>query len=283
MSPDYPASKRTYERDLESLRDNFPQAVLRQEGQGRNGRTSHWSLTSRRGLLPEVLLNNPDMAIAFAILEQQAHSRLPQGVMQRLAPYWEQAHRTLASQPQASRLRSLFQYLPDTLRPELARVEPEIQATIEEALIQQQALTLVQETLDGFIEHHKLVPLRLLLMEDVLYLLAENPQATSDDDLILKLPVHRIAQARCDGLAHGLGIDPDLAQQQALGESAPAEVALVVCREVAQHLFERPIGRDQTLHPHEEGKFLLRTTVVSNSRLERRLLSGLEEGRPVPG
>ncbi|MGS2742594.1 hypothetical protein ACU6TU_03230 [Halomonas sp. LS-001] len=170
LSERFPVDQRTYERDLITLGDIFPQAITCQEKQGLNKRTNQWSLRSQRGLIPEVLLNDADIAMALVVLEEQARSRLPRSVMHRLNDWWEQAHGTLNNVPdrQLAHYRQLIRYLPDSLRPEPPTAPENVQLTVEQALLDGQRLTLTRDTLDGEVTHEDLIPLRLLLLEEVL-------------------------------------------------------------------------------------------------------------------
>ncbi|WP_075878612.1 WYL domain-containing protein [Vreelandella massiliensis] len=273
LSDHFPASKRTYERDLLHLADTFPQAVISEDGGGDNGRTTYWSLRSRRGLIPEVLLNDADIAMALVVLEQQAHSRLPRSVMQRLQKWWEQAHGTLAHAPdiRLDHYRALIRYLPDSLRPVPPTAPEAIQLTVEQALMEGQALRLTRDTLDGAETLTGLVPLRLLLLEEVMYLLAEHPKAESAEARLCKIPLHRVTHAQCIGLATGRTRDPDLAQQEVLGTGGQQPIEMVVSREVAEMLFERPMGHNQILTPLGNGHYRLTTTLDDSHQLRHVL------------
>ena len=269
----FPASQRTYERDLVLLEDTFPQAIKREESQGINRRTIYWSLHSRRGLIPDVLLDDADIAMALVVLEEQANSRLPRSVMQRLNGWWEQAHGTLDNVPdrQLAHYRQMIRYLPDSLRPEPPTAPESIQLTVEQALLDGQRLTLTRDTLDGEVTHEDLIPLRLLLLEEVMYLLAEAPDASPPDARFLQIPLHRVTQATCTGLNTRTPTSPDEAQQRVLGTGGQQPIEMVVSREVAEMLFERPMGRNQTLTPLGHHRYRLQTTLDDSHQLQHLL------------
>ncbi|WP_346798000.1 WYL domain-containing protein [Halomonas sp. Bachu 37] len=259
------------ERGLEQLRDLFPEALQERRCQGKNRRTTHWLLTSRHGLLPEMLLNEHDLAMALSLLERQARSRLPQGVLERLTPYWEQARATAAHNVHTQRWQRDFQYLPDPLRPEPPSVDPDIQQAIEDALANEQLLKLHFDTLDGPRQLEGVFALRLLLLEEMLYLLAEHTQVEDPEESLALIPLYRVSRAEAQGLAlGGRGLEPDLAQQYMLGTREAITLEMRVSRELAEALFQRPIGRGQIITP--QGKHYRVTTLIVDSPQLRRWL-----------
>lgn len=276
----YTASKRTVERDLESLASTFPQAVHCEYAQGANARTSYWHLTSLKGLLPETLVNNNDAALALTMLKQQAYNRLPRSVFERLDSIWSQATATAEQNRETQRWMSLIQYVPDPMRPESPPIDPAIQSTIEGAVRDSDALDLTVQTLDGEATLTKLLPLRLLLQEEVLYLLAENPAADNPDDSTQLIPLHRIIEAETSLSLEESSLEPDLAQRFALGMEEPFRLVMRVNRPLAEALFNRPIGREQNLEgdPDTPGYYLVTTSIDDSPQLRRWLArrSGVE-------
>ena len=270
LSERFPVDQRTYERDLITLGDIFPQAITCQENQGLNKRTNQWSLRSQRGLIPEVLLNDADIAMALVVLEEQARSRLPRSVMHRLNDWWEQAHGTLDNVPDShlKNYRQLIRYIPNPERPVPPSADDNVQITVEEALIQHQKLTLTHETLDGHQTLEGMVPLRLLLLEEVMYLIAEQPESTSAER-IYKIPLHRVISAECTGLNTATTTDPDTAERHVMGTGDTRQIDIPVSRAIAEMLFERPLGYNQTLTPLDNGEtFLLSTTLDDSHQLQ---------------
>lgn len=269
----YETSKRSVERDLASLEEMFPQAIQRRDSQGDNGRTSYWHLTSLQGILPETLISDSDAALALTLLKQQAYNRLPRSVFNRLNAVWEQATATAEQNRDTQHWMQLIQYLPDPMRPESPPIDEEVQRTVENALRDSDALTLTVQTLDGETTFNKLLPLRLLLQEEILYLLAEYPEATDLDDSIQLVPLHRIEKAEASLSLNDSSLEPDLAQQFALGMEAPFRLVMRVNRALAEALFDRPIGREQSIEadPEQEGRFIVTTNIDDSPQLRRWL------------
>ncbi|MGY4878198.1 helix-turn-helix transcriptional regulator [Vreelandella aquamarina] len=270
LKDQFDVTLRTYERDLTILESTFPQVIVRQEGQGKNRRTIYWSLSSQRGLIPEVLFNDANIAMALVILEEQARSRLPRSVMQHLNGWWEQAHGTLDNVPDThlTSLHQLIRYIPNPERSVHPSADDSVQLTVENALIQQQKLTLTHETLDGPRTLEGLVPLRLLFLEEVMYLIAEQPESTSAER-IYKIPLHRVTNAICTGLNTTALTDPDSAERQVMGTGGKQPIEMPVPRSIAEMLFERPLGYDQTLTPFDDGEaFMLKTTLDDSHQLQ---------------
>jgi len=257
-----------------SLSDMFPMAVCREDHQGGNGRTSYWHLTSLKGLLPETLFNNKDAALALTLLKQQAYNRLPRGVFNRLNPLWEQATATAEQNHDTQQWMQLIQYLPDPMRPESPPIDEVVQSTIEDALRGSYALELTVTKLDGETHYRELHPLRLLLQEEILYLLAEDPNTESLDDSIQLIPLHRVTDASTPLGSYESSLEPDLAQQFALEMEDGFRLVIRINRPLAEALFNRPIGREQNLEPDSDkpGHYIV-TTFIDNSPQLRRWLA----------
>ena len=271
---DYGSSKRTVERDLENLLDVFPMSVCKESKQGDNGRTNYWHLQSLKGLLPETLFNDKDAALALTLLKQQAYNRLPGSVVKRLESIWEQASKTAESDKNAQKWMQLIQYLPDPMRPESPAIDADVQATIEEALDNGEVLDLTLQTLQGESDYEKLLPIRLLLQEEILYLLAEHPKAPSEEESIKLLPLHRITRATARYQHLDSSFEPDLAQAFALGVEDSIKLVIRVTRPLAEALFNRPIGRQQHLIEEKDqpARYLV-TTYIDNTPQLRRWLA----------
>ena len=272
-SEDFGASKRTIERDLANLANTFPAVVGCDAEQGDNNRTNYWYIKSLKGVLPETLFNDRDAALALAMLKQQAYNRLPSSVLNRLGAIWDQASETAESDQVTRKWMQLIQYLPDPMRPESPPIIAAVQATIEEALDTGQGLNLTLQTLTGQRTLEKLLPIRLLLQEEILYLLAEYPGAETIEDSTQLLPLHRISEARTCLVYESSSLEPDLAQAHALGMDSPFKLIIRVNPFIAEALFNRPIGRSQTMTPDTErpGWFLVTTYIDQSPQLKRWL------------
>lgn len=168
----------------------------------------------------------------------------------------------------------LIQYLPDPMRPESPPIDPYVQATIEEALDNGDALDITLQTLDGSKEYRELLPVRLLLQEEILYLLAEDPNAQTPEDSITMLPLHRMTEAKAKFSHNDSSFEPDLAQTVALGVEDTIKLVIRVNRPLAEALFNRPIGLQQKLiKDHNQADRFIVTTYIENSPQLRRWLS----------
>ena len=283
LKADFSISKRTVERDLVSLADAFPQAIHRREDEGLNGRTSYWHLTSLRGLLPETLLNNDDIALALTLLRQQAYNRLPRSISRRLDSLWEQAAATSKQNRNAQQWMQLIQYLPDPIRPESPPIEKTVQSAVEDALRHSDKLDLTIRTLDGEATLEGLLPLRLLLQEEILYLMAEYPAAETMDDSIRLIPLHRIINARSRPAMDGTSLEPDLAQQFVLGMEGSLRLVIRVNRPLAEALFNRPIGRNQRVSAAQDDpdQFIVTTDIDDTPQLRRWLKRRVDKGLEI--
>ena len=167
----------------------------------------------------------------------------------------------------------LIQYLPDPMRPESPPIDGDVQNTIEEALASSDALDLTIATLDGETRLEGLLPLRLLLQEEILYLLAEYPSAPNMDESIQLFPLHRITKAEARLSFGDSSLEPDLAQSFALGMEDNIKLIIRVNRPLAEALFNRPIGRDQRLEQDSVNpRLYVVTTFIENSPQLKRWL-----------
>src|SRR5690606_14169139 len=104
--------------------------------------------------------------------------------------------------------------------------------------------------------------------------LAENPAADDINQQICTLPMHCITQAStCLSLDSGSGIDPDLAQNYALGTGERLQLHLRINRKLAEALFERPLGSGQRISASSEqpGWYELETVIEDSPQLQRWL------------
>ena len=266
-------SKRTVERDLNALEEYLRGIVVSScEGDADNS-PLRWSISNTRGLLPEALLNNPNIALALVLLRQQAFNRLPRRVFDALSDLWESAAAKTRLYPETRSWMRLIQHLPDPLRPTPPAIDEAVHHTVEEALRHSAALELSVKTLDGGESQLRLQPLRLLLQEEVLYLLAADPHAQNDADLVQLVPMHHIKSAETRLDLDPPAVEPDIAQQLALEVGSHLRLKLRVRRELAKVLFARPIGRNQTLERCEEraGQYIVHTDIEDSPQLRRWL------------
>jgi len=260
----FTCSRRTIERDLLLLADIFPHAISVQHDE--STRTNHWGLHDNKALLPDVLIGNPEFALAMTLLKQQAYSRLPLRIFKILDPLWQQASAAAQQNQNARKWLGFTRYLPNPLRPESPAIKENVQDTIEQALLYEDVLDLHVETLDGSMHYSRLKPLRLLQRDELMVLLAENPAARTEDDLICTIPMHRIISAESSlRFNDASDIDPDIAQQHALGQGDTLQLQIKVNRKLAEALFERPMGTAQTIKPcNEKESWYIVDTIIED-------------------
>jgi hypothetical protein len=82
------------------------------------------------------------------------------------------------------------------MRPESPPTDEQVQLAVEDALRDSDKPDLITKTRDGETKLNGLLPLRMLLQEEILCLLAENPNAETMDDSIQLVPLHRILTAK---------------------------------------------------------------------------------------
>lgn len=269
VNPDYACSIRTVERDLMYLYHTFPGGIaMEQVGQHENAPKS-WSVTSGRALLPQTLLTDRNIVSALVLLKQQAFYRLPRSLFDVLSELWARANAVARQQPDAQQWMQLVQHLPDPLRPAPPSIAPAVQKQVESALLQSAPVELTLMTLDGGERVERVQPVRLLLQEEVLYLLA-----STEDNAVRLWPMHHIIKVRDVATFLGDALEPDLVQSQALGIGDNRQLTLRVHRPLAEALFERPIGRGQAISRcKKDTNWFIATTEIDDSPQLRRWLA----------
>jgi len=285
QSKGYTCGRRTVERDLSFLVETQPNVIERivqpSEGMAHDagdkdndhGAAYHWRLISRKGLIPENLLDDENTALALDLLKQQAFNRLPRSVFNGLDALWKQAAGMASKHTHASSWMRLIQHLPDPLRPQPPAIDEAVQRTVEDAVRRSDALDLTVQTLDGPTRLKRLHPLRLLLQDEILHLLAATSDACGHAKCVHLIPMHRISAATERLSLQSMGIEPDVAQQLALGTRGYVQLRLRVSRGLAEVLFNRPIGTGQTLTPCDlqPERFIVTTDIEDSPQLRKWL------------
>lgn len=255
----YEVSKRTVERDLESLSAAFP--LLADEREKPFG----WSWQREA---PAFSL--PGMSPLQAMVLQLAHSHLvgllPSHLMDQLAPYFDQASQTLSQVP--NRGLANWNDKVATIAPNQPLLPPDVDeavlATVHLALQQDRQLGIQYRARGvGEARTHRIHPLGLVQRGPVTYLICRF--AKHED--IASLPVHRMLSAEpLDEPAErpaGFNLH-DYVQGGAMGffDRGPIRLVLRMQAAAAEHLRETRLSEDQVITPDADPDWVVISATV---------------------
>lgn len=266
----FTVTKRTVERDLDTLSTGFP--IL-----GDGGRPQGWSWSADAPVF-DVPGMDPPTALAYQLAEQYLRPLLPPSLLIQLAPHFHQARRVLEAMPD----NPLSQW-PDRVRVlprRLPLIAPDIPVEIVDGvcrgLLQGRCLSVryrsrQKETVQDYPLIH---PLGLILRDEVAYLLCRFWRYPNLRQLVL----HRFEAVEVLDTPVEVPSDFDLDRYIHDGEAqmpTGGEIELVVQfrHESGRHLWETPLDAEQRLEEIDDDHLLL-TARVRDSLLLRWWLQG---------
>jgi len=267
-SEGYSVSKRTIERDLRTLSGIFPLRCDERD------RPYGWSWSADAAVLT-IPAMTPQAALVLRMARDYLAQVLPQATVDALAPYYERSDQVLAEAPGSigswpERVRIISRGQP-LLAPE---IDPNVLTEVYRAV---QAGERVH--IDYYRRRvprqcqYKANPLGVVLRDGVITLVA----TLFDYDNPVQLHLHRMQTAkRLDEPRQwpaGFDLD-DWIKCDPMGYSLGEDVAieLQVTDEIAKHLEETPLSRDQTLEERDDGWRRLMATVADTEQLRWWLL-----------
>lgn len=258
-------SKRTVERDLQSLSLTYPIVVDEKD----NAFCWRYAQGVAINLFPGL---SEAEAVSFIMLKQFAQQLLPESLAQDLEPYFQEAKRTLSNGISKSAIRSW----PDKIRTVPANqpllkphVSNEVQKEVHAALLRDQQIRVWYQA-QGKPEPKEYVINLLGLVEHgaAQYLVANFEGHESARILAL----HRIHTAQMLPAKTNKLKDFDLDSYIASGafgfsgDAPEIEVVLRFYNGAGFHLKETPLSKDQTVHEINEQTLEVTATVRDNRR-----------------
>ena len=242
-------SLRTVQRDLNTLAEVFPLSFDGSKPQG-------WCWRDGAGQL-EVPSMDAHAALTFNLVEQYMRHLLPATTLSHLAPWFETAQGVSKTQASAvTQWRQKLRVVPHTLNKVPAPIDPDIQATVYNALLQEQQLQVTYRAITTGLEAktYPVHPLGLVVMEQVVYLVC----TVKDYQDPRFLALHRVDAAELlDEQAKRLpGFDIDRFILKEFGirrGDGPLELVLRVRGVLAKYLAETPLAPGQRMKPAGEG------------------------------
>jgi len=280
-SAGFVVTKRTVERDLQSLSAVFPLGVdTRSTPYG-------WSWDKGAAAL-DVPALSPTEAASFLMLRKFLEPLMPASLLDQLAPYFGMAEQCLASHDGASPWRQWVKKVAmvPTSQPLLpARIDPVAQSNLQEALLYNRQVRLrYQKRGERSEVEYVAHPLGLIQRGGVFYMVVTLFDYTDPRILVL----HRVRRVELLDEPSRRPRGFDLAEFIAagnlgfvdLGKTDPIDIVLRFSRDAGEHLWDTPLAADQTLIECADGRLELRATVADSMQL-RWWLFGFGDGVEV--
>jgi predicted DNA-binding transcriptional regulator YafY len=238
-------SLRTVQRDLNTLAKTFPLDFDESKPQG-------WCWRQGAGQL-EIPSMDAHAALTFTLVEQYMQNLLPRSTLSHMAPWFDAAQGVASSQASTvTRWRDKLRVVPHTLNKIPAPIDPDIQATIYNGLLNEKQLEVTYRAITTGKEAktYPVHPLGLVVMEQVVYLVC----TVKDYQDPRFLAVHRIDSAQLlevDAIKPAsFDIDQFVLREFGIRlGTTPLNLVLRIRGVLAKYLAETPIATDQTMTP----------------------------------
>lgn len=270
QAENYATTKRTVERDLQSLSESFP------IGSDEREKPYGWSWAKDGAIFDLPGISNTE-ALTFKLVEQHLKPILPASTLAQLRAYFATADKKLTSLSEHSPAHSWLDKVrvispAQTLLPPV--IDEDAQRVISNGLLHDKQIKMTyhkrgKEEAAEYIVH----PLGLVERGQVIYLVCT--MFTYRDPRILAL--HRVVAAEileepCQR-PDGFSLDAYIASG-GFGSGGEGMITLeaVFTNQAGDHLFETPLSADQVLVPQGNGRVQVTATVVNTEQLRWWLL-----------
>lgn len=236
---------RTVQRDLNALATTFPLDFDQSKPQG-------WCWRRGAGQL-EVPSMDVHAALTFNLVEQYMQNLLPRSTLSHMSPWFDAAQGVALSQASTiTKWRDKLRVIPHTLNKIPAPINPSVQATIYNGLLEERQIQVTYRAITTGKEAktYPVHPIGLVVMEQVVYLVC----TVKDYQDARFLAVHRIDAAQLleqDAIKPAnFDMDEFILREFGirLGE-APLNLVLRIRGVLAKYLAETPVAIDQTMTP----------------------------------
>lgn len=224
-------------------------------------------------------LSLPGLSAPEALLLQLAHEHLrlllPPRVLQAMAPFFEQAGRTLHNTPHAERERQWprkVRVVPSRQPLLPPKIAPEVLEQVTTALQDNCWLQLRYRNASQHEREVCVMPLGLVQQSTSLYLVCRFEGYDNERNLAL----HRMQQAQATRRGFTYPVDFDLARYEAdgrfgFGNGQHIQLRFCIDKGAGLHLTESRLSEDQTVQEHED-HYEICATVVDTAMLDWWLL-----------
>lgn len=269
---DFEVDLRTVQRDLNTLSQSFGYTSVRE------GRSSYWYWPkATKGLtLPAM---DPTTAMVFSLVREHVSPLLPVSVMKCMQPYFERSKAVLADERQTSlagwqRKVRVLQRGPSLMPPD---IRPEVHEAVGDALLRGRQLTILYQPRHlPKAREYPVHPLGLVIRDGVFYLVA----TTGDREGYNHYALHRMKGATVQDdaarIPRGFQLSEYIEQDGAFSlptSQGRIRLEMRITVELAKHLIERPLSKEQVITDAVDGWATLTATVMDTAELRWWLLA----------
>jgi predicted DNA-binding transcriptional regulator YafY len=267
---DFEVTKRTIERDLQTLSEVFP--ITSDE----RAKPYGWSWQKDAPSFDLPGLSSTE-ALAIKLVEQYLRSLLPVSVSDQLKPHFRAAEETLRKLPGPSRAASWarkVRVVPPAQPLLPPAIDDDVQRTVYEALLQDRRIEAVYLR-RGDPKHvgYTLNPLAVVQRGAVTYLVATV--FSYKDAHLFALHRFRKVEMLDDSVQRPPDFDLDdyiASGAFGFGDGRKIRLEALFTRDAAEHLYETPLSADQVLKPQNKDYTRLTATVANTPQLTWWLL-----------
>lgn len=266
----YIVSKRTIERDLNSLSLTFPLA------QDDRDKEYGWSWQKDAPAFDLPALSNTE-ALTMLMVEQHLKGLLPVTTLDVLKPYFLSAQKQLDLTSKSKKFKSWVSKVRtiqanQTLIP--AEINPSVQAVVYEALLLEKQIKIEYKNREGTSKNYRVHLLGLVQRGSIIYL---NVRINDFENLRM-LALHRIQSAELldDQVVYPKGYDIDTEIMNGsfdFGDGKLIQLIIKLSAEPAKHLLETPLSKHQKVQILDDQKVLITAKVASTPQLKWWLLA----------
>ena len=280
IDPELVTTRRTIERDLVALQDNFP---LESDGEKPQG--WHWRKDSTGLDVPGMDLTT---ALTFRMAEEHLARLLPKNCLAAMSPHFAHAHKILDATEEGALAHwpAKVKIVPRTQPLLPPQIEPTVMDVVYEALFRNRRFKGIYRRQGEEGKEYEVSPLGLVYNDPIVYLvgtcweyrdvrlLALHRFATAEliNDKLVKVPKGFDLQKYIDGGALGFTQEP----------GKMLALKLLFSAEAAAHLRESPLSAKQKLTNQPGGRVLIEAMVADTQQLRWWLL-GFGENVEVVG
>lgn len=276
-SENYLVSKRTIERDLNSLSLVFPI--------GCDDRNKPFGWQWMGNEVMDIPSMDIPVALSFSLVSQFLQPLLPRSSREHLEPHFKQAANILKNTQKSGQGKWIDKvriiHRGQKLIP--PNIPPQILDTIYEALLTNKRINIeYQASKDSEIKEYEVNPLGLVFRDASIYMVSTLWKYEDIKQLVL----HRIKKAEISDEAKrtpkGFNLDEYIDSGEfgyKLNEK-PIKLSVLFDKSTANHLIETKLSEDQVIKDQEDGKVLL-TAMVQDTQELRWWLMGFGDDAEV--
>jgi predicted DNA-binding transcriptional regulator YafY len=260
----FDVSAKTIERDLSALSRFFP--IIAEE----NRKPYRWSFSEKK--TESILSISLEMALILNIVREHSQGLFPASIIDHLAPYFQQADKTLSSltKNSLSNWRDKIHVVHDYVTFQAPTQNKTLIDKLYSAVMTEKQIVAHYCSRGGEGKEYKLEPLGIVLKGSLTYLVCRS----GTHENILTFSANRfssimITDINISDKSQQLDV-ASFIKDGAFGMlRSPEKIKFVARIENLRgwHLYETPLSDDQMIVEDQEGSFLLKATVIDSQYL----------------